>query len=204
MEPTRAKHWDYGGGPGTFAGETRCGLWISSEQWPDRTSRDRNPRLRRNTDEQIRALERKVLAGGTDAERQRLCAWWDRARKGKPIQPPRKPKPQERPVPDTSAEGGWSQVVKFEARTHLKDDSESANQRAVLPLRDLSEESIEALEEAAPAFSQNDDNNGEIRRATILDMHYGSYADLTGEDWWYYLVRVEGRLFDEDEDEDDS
>ncbi len=134
----------------------------------------------------LRALERKVLeGGGTESDKAKLCAWWERLRTGRIKPDARKPRPQPRPGRDPHAEGGWSQVVRFEARAHLKDLYDQASS---MTIDNLDEDAHEALEDAAPEFE-------EILRATFIEKpRYGSTADLTGEEWWHYLMKIEGSV----------
>ncbi len=171
----------------------RRGLTPEYEAWlVEQAMARRNPR-RRNTDGEVRALERKVFTGeGDDEDRQRLCVWWERTRLGLPI---RKPEPQPHPVQDPNAKGGWSQILEIDGRWHLKDAWDRSS-NGVLEARDIEEDVHELLQDKAPEIE-------EVRRITFLEKpEYESHADLTGEDWWTYLIRVEGSVPFSDEDED--
>lgn len=148
-------------------------------------------RRRNASDTQIRDLERKVLAGGgTNEDRERLCSMWSRAaRAAKP------PEPQKAPVRDEKAEGGWSQVLKFDGRDWLKNNWRDLGSPNSIGGSDLEDGSIEILEHEAGVFE-------DIRRVVFLEPPtYRFYADLTGEEWWSYYVRIEGVAHAADEDE---
>lgn len=141
---------------------------------------------RRNADDEVRKLERRVFSGaGDDEDRKRLCLWWERIRSGKG--------PQPEPIYDPNlALGGWRQILLFQARADLKDQWQR-NQGQPLESADFSERVWRDLEENAPAFEQ-------ILRVTFLEPpRYVAYADLTGEEWWSYYVEVEGSLPEDDE-----
>lgn len=172
----------------------RRGMTPEYEAWlVDQAMTRRNGR-RRNADGEVRALERRVLAGeGNDEDRQRLCVWWERTRLGLPI---RKPESQPHPVQDPSAKGGWSQILEIDGRWHLKDAWDRSS-NGVLEERDIEEEVHELLRDKAPEIE-------EVRRITFLEKpEYESHADLTGEDWWTYIIKVEGSVPSDGTDEEE-